>query len=103
MSQKPPKGRPLLILGTTSERSVLQQLQLRFNAEIAVPNLRTQEELAHVMQHSGQFTREDITRAVSEIRDYTGIQQVILAIQTARQEEDRAGRFVEVMGDVAHM
>jgi len=104
MEQKPPKGRPLLILATTSERTVLQQLQLAFKAQIAVPNLQTQAELAHVMRESGQFDEEGIRRAIGEIEATTGgknigvgIQQIILSIQTAMQDPDRAGRFAEVM------
>lgn len=104
MEQKPPKGRPLLILATTSERTVLQQLQLAFKAQIAVPNLQTQSELAHVMRESGQFDEEGIRRAIGEIEATTGsknigvgIQQIILSIQTAMQDPDRAGRFAEVM------
>jgi vesicle-fusing ATPase len=106
MEQKPPKGRPLLILATTSERTVLQQLQLVFKAQIAVPNLQTQEELAIVMRESGQFDEEGIRRAIQEIEATTGgkgvgvgISQIILAVQTAMQDEDRAGRFAEVMGE----
>lgn len=105
MGNKPPKGRPLLIIATTSERSVLQQLQLKFNAEIAIPNVR-QNELPQIMEQSGEFSSQDIQRAVSEIGDFpggVGIQQVILAIQTAVQDPDRVGRFVEVMGEKIHM
>lgn len=104
MEQKPPKERPLLILATTSERTVLQQLQLVFKAQIAVPNLQTQEELAVVMRESGQFDEDGIRRAITEIEASTGgksigvgIQQIILAIQTAMQDPDRAGRFAECM------
>lgn len=104
MEQKPPKGRPLLILATTSERSVLQQLQLFFKAQIAVPNLRTQEELRVVLKESGQFDEQGIERAIGEIESTTGskeigvgIAQIVLAIQTAMQDDDRAGRFAEVM------
>ncbi|KAF2173856.1 hypothetical protein M409DRAFT_16126 [Zasmidium cellare ATCC 36951] len=105
MGNKPPKGRPLLVIATTSERSVLQQLQLKFNAEIAIPNVRP-EELPQIMQQSGEFSNQDIQRAVSEIGDFpggVGIQQAILAIQTAVQDSDRVGRFVEVMGEKIHM
>ena len=104
MENKPPKGRPLLILATTSERTVLQQLQLNFKAQIAVPNVNTQQELAHLMQESGEFQPNDIQRVISEIEQTTqrreigvGVQQILLGIQTAMQDEDRAGRFAEVM------
>merc|ERR1711939_759780 len=76
MENKPPKGRPLLILATTSERTILQQLQLNFMAHIPVPNVQTQQELAHIMQESGAFSAPD-----------------------AMQDPDRTGRFAEVIGE----
>jgi vesicle-fusing ATPase len=104
MDNKPPKGRPLLILATTSSRTVLQQLELEFNEEIAVPNVQSQQELAHIMQESGAFDQNDIQRAIGEIEQTmqnknigVGVQQILLGIQTAKQDPDRAGRFVEVM------
>ena len=104
MDNKPPKGRPLLILATTSERTVMQQLQLNFNAQIAVPNVRSQQELAHIMQESGAFQAQDVPRVMEEIESTTGrqdinvgVQQVLLGIQTAKQRPDRAGRFAEVI------
>ncbi|KAK5169037.1 transport between ER and Golgi ATPase protein [Saxophila tyrrhenica] len=104
MTNKPPKGRPLLILATTSERTVMNQLQLVFKAQIAVPNVRTQQELAHIMQESGAFDQEGISRAIGDIENTlesreigVGVAQVLLSIQTAMQDQDRAGRFAEVM------
>lgn len=106
MENRPPKNRPLLIMATTSERTVMQQLQLAFKAQIPIPALQSQQELAHVMQHSGQFSQQDIQRAISEIEQTmsgskqigVGVQHIILAIQTAMQDrEDRTGRFVDLM------
>lgn len=104
MDNKPPKGRPLLIIATTSERTVMQQLQLTFKAQIAVPNVRSQQELAHIMQESGAFQAQDVPRVMEEIESTTGrqdvnvgVQQVLLGIQTAKQSPDRAGRFAEVI------
>lgn len=104
MDNRPPKGRPLLIIATTSERTVMQQLQLAFKAQIAVPNVRSQQELAYIMQESGAFEAQDVPRVMEEIEGTTGrqdinvgVQQVLLGIQTARQRSDRAGRFAEVI------
>jgi vesicle-fusing ATPase len=106
MKNKPPQGRPLLIFGTTSEKTVLQQLQLDFQAQIAVPNVNTQDQLAKIMQHSGIFSDSEIRGAIADIAESTGgdqigvgVQRVLLGIQTAMQDENRAGRFAEVMAD----
>lgn len=106
MKNKPPAGRPLLIFGTTSEKTVLQQLQLDFQAQIAVPNVNTQDQLAKIMQHSGIFSDSEIRGAIGHIEETTGskeigvgVQRVLLGIQTAMQDQNRAGRFAEVMAD----
>jgi vesicle-fusing ATPase len=106
MKNKPPQGRPLLIFGTTSEKTVLQQLQLDFQAQIAVPNVNSQDQLAKIMQHSGIFSDSEIRAAINDIAESTGgdqigvgVQRVLLGIQTAMQDENRAGRFAEVMAD----
>lgn len=106
MKNKPPNGRPLLIFGTTSEKTVLQQLQLGFDAQIAVPNVNSQDQLAKIMQHSGIFSDSDIRGAIGNIEETTGskeigvgVGRVLLGIQTAMQDRNRAGRFAEVMSD----
>lgn len=107
MQNKPPKGRPLLIFATTSSRSVLQQLQLEFSAQVAVPNVQTQSELAVIMKQSGVFSDSDINRAMGEIEDTTGsktinvgVSSILLAIQTAKQDQDKTGRFAEVLSEM---
>ncbi|THZ27758.1 AAA-domain-containing protein [Aureobasidium pullulans] len=107
MQNKPPKGRPLLIFATTSSRSVLQQLQLEFSAQIAVPNIQTHSELEAIMKQSGAFADADIQRALTEIQETTGsrtidvgVSSILLAIQTAKQDQDRTGRFAEVVSEM---
>jgi vesicle-fusing ATPase len=95
-----------LIFATTTERSVLTQLDLfsRFDAEIAVPNVNTQAELANVLRESGAFSDDDQKRAISEIEEITGsqdigvgIKKILTGIETAKQDQDVPGRFARVM------
>lgn len=106
LAKQPPKDRRLLIFATTTERSVLTQLDLfsRFDAEIAVPNVNNQNELAHVLQESGAFSDRDQQRAISEIQEITGsteigvgIKKILTGIETAKQDQDVPGRFARVM------
>ncbi|KAF2799438.1 AAA-domain-containing protein [Melanomma pulvis-pyrius CBS 109.77] len=106
LRKEPPKDRRLLVFATTTERSVLQQLDLfnRFDAEIAVPNVNTQAELAHILRHSGAFSDRDQQRAIGEIQEITGsaeigvgIKKVLTGIETAKQDQDMPGRFARVM------
>jgi len=95
-----------LIFATTTERSVLTQLDLfaRFDAEIAVPNVNTQGELANVLRESGAFSDSDQQRAITEIEEITGstdvgvgIKKILTGIETAKQDQDVPGRFARVM------
>ncbi|KAL9043695.1 MAG: hypothetical protein Q9214_003124, partial [Letrouitia sp. 1 TL-2023] len=100
----PPEGRRLLILATTGERSVLQQLDLftAFDSDIAVPNVGNYTELNHIMNQSEAF--QDPRRALNELRDITrrdsvnvGVKKILLGIETAKQDRDREGRFANVV------
>jgi vesicle-fusing ATPase len=69
-----------------------------------VPNVNTQAELAHVLQHSGAFSDQDQRRAIGEIQEITGgvnvgvgIKKILTAIQTAKEDQDVPGRFARVM------
>ena len=105
LGKDPPKGRRLLVLATTGERSVLQQLDLFtvFNSDIAVPNVSGYGELKHIVEQSGVFAEPG--RAIEELRDVTGsesvgvgIKKILLGIETAKQDPDREGRFASVIG-----
>ncbi|CAI6335506.1 unnamed protein product [Periconia digitata] len=106
LGKRPPKDRRLLIFVTTTMRSVLQQLELfsRFDAEIAVPNVNSQAELAHILQHSGGFPEHDMRRAIGEIQEITGsaavgvgIKRILTAIETAKEDQDVPGRFARII------
>lgn len=75
-----------------------------FDADIAVPNVNTYEELAHVLHESGAFSEPDQRRAIEELRAATrsnevgvGINKILFAIETARQDEDMPGRLANVL------
>lgn len=85
---------------------MLTQLDLfkRFDADIAVPNVNTQAELAHVLAHSGAFSERDQHRAIGEIQEITGstevgvgIRTILTGIETAKEDSDVPGRFARVM------
>lgn len=106
LRKQPPKGRRLLILATTTERSVLQQLDIfnSFNSDIPVPNVNTYKELAYILQESGTFSGQDIQSTIGEIKSMTrsdevgvGIKKILLGIETAKQDTDIASRFAGVV------
>jgi len=104
LKKEPPRGRRLLVLATTGERSVLQQLDVftSFDSDIAVPNVKDFLELSCIMKQSGAFSNPD--RAIQELREMTqsesvgvGIKKVLLGIETAKQDRDREGRFAQTI------
>lgn len=104
LKKQPPKGRRLLVLVTTSERSVLQQLDLftAFDSDIAISNVNYSHELSYILKQSGVFQEPD--RAIRKLEEMTGsenvkvgIKKVLLGIETAKQDLDREERFAHVM------
>ena len=104
LKKEPPTGRRILILATTGERSVLQQLDLwtSFDSDIAVPNVSRHKELAFIMEQSGVFG--DVGRGIQELREMTasdnvgvGVKKILLGIETAKQDQDREARFAQTI------
>ena len=104
LKKKPPRGNRLMVLATTGERSVLQQLDLfsAFDTDIAVPNVGSYDELGYIMQTSRAF--QDVRPALNELQRTTqsdrvgvGIKKILLGIETAKQDPDIDGRFAQVM------
>jgi vesicle-fusing ATPase len=102
------QGRPLLVLATATEKSVMEQLSLfdKFNGKMYVPPVNTHDELAYIMQQSGAFSEHDIQRSIGEIQDITGksqvgvgIKNILVHIDTAKQDEDKPGRFAREMAE----
>ncbi|PLN83586.1 putative vesicular fusion ATPase [Aspergillus taichungensis] len=109
LRKQPPHGRRLLILATTTERSLIKELGMysSFDADMAVPTVQTYEELRSILEESGAFTAEEITRALEgiySVNDATqigvGIKKILLGIETAKQDPDKAGRFANVINRI---
>jgi vesicle-fusing ATPase len=93
LKKTPPKGRRLLILATTAERSVMQQLDIQrsFKQEIAVPNINTYEELGAVLREINAFEDpSQISGALNELRQITRSDQLGIGIKTVLLSIDQA-------------
>lgn len=107
LRKQPPQGRRLLIIATTTERSVLAQMDLlnAFDAEIAVPNVANHNELGHVLRELQAFNSDgerqqvlhDLYSTTRTKQLNVGIKKILMGVETARQDEDMAGRFVSVI------
>jgi vesicle-fusing ATPase len=106
--KRPPKGRRLLIIGTTSERTVLRQMDVinAFDAEIPVPTVSSLKELNEILKEVKIF--EDQTRrgVLAELEGITrtkdvkvGIKKILTVLETSRQDEDVPRRFMDLMSN----
>ncbi|KAJ5648489.1 hypothetical protein N7490_004861 [Penicillium lividum] len=106
LRKQPTHGRRLLVLATTTERALMKQLDVynSFNSDIMVPNVQSFGELRYVMEQSGAFNAQEIASALENVggladdgRVSVGIKKVLLGIETAKQDDDKVGRFVRVI------
>ena len=105
LKKNPPEGRQLLILGTSSERSVMQRLGLytAFDSDIAVPNVGRNRELSYLLEESGAF--QNPNRAVEELQEIlkgsddvnVGIKKILVSIEKATKDDDPEGMFATLI------
>ncbi|KAJ2808043.1 transport between ER and Golgi ATPase protein [Coemansia guatemalensis] len=110
IKKQPPRGRRLLLVGTTSERDVLAQMDLSagFSSEIYIENICTLDALQKVVRHARLFdTQNDYDALFATLADYLaarsfsiGIKKLLLLIETARQDPDRHSRFMDEIGAI---
>ncbi|KAJ2819872.1 transport between ER and Golgi ATPase protein, partial [Coemansia furcata] len=103
IKKQPPKGRRLLVIGTTSEREVLAQMDMAtaFSNEIYVENIGTLSAMQAVVQHADLFDEQrDYDRLFADLDVYLenrpfsiGIKKLLLLVETARQDPDKYSRF----------
>ncbi|XP_072031321.1 vesicle-fusing ATPase-like [Amphiura filiformis] len=104
LKKTPPKGRRLLIIGTTSRRDVLQEMEMvsTFNTHIHVSNLSNGEHLMSVLQTLDCFTQDERVRLASKLegkRLWIGIKKLIVLLEMVRQTDPgyRVPKFLSLM------
>ncbi|KAL2167899.1 hypothetical protein VTG60DRAFT_636 [Thermothelomyces hinnuleus] len=101
----PPKGHRLLILATTSQLSVMEQLDITtaFDRQIRVPAVQDTRELSSVLAESGAFEGPgDVNLVLNRLREYSnsdrvgvGIKTILTTVETARLSAEPAEWFAE--------
>jgi vesicle-fusing ATPase len=89
----PPKDRKLIIFVTTTQRSILEQMDLLkgFNKEIHIPSISSLDNLNHIFEEVGFLDPQSQQRAVAEIQKETdssvlgiGIKNILFNIEAAK-------------------
>ena len=102
LTKQPPKHRRLLIIGTTSQYSVLKHMNLTdsFNDVIAVPPVRSVEEVGKVLEKLGFMTSHDRQDILSQLSQYDiniGVKSLIDVLMVSKYSRDSVD---EVVGNI---
>lgn len=104
LKRKPPSGRRLLIISTTSAYSVLKQMDILscFDNEIAVPNVENLEEFHNIMTESSFLNEQQRVQVVQKLSQLTpalnvGVKKVLTNIETARHDDNPVDEIVDLM------
>ncbi|XP_073438447.1 vesicle-fusing ATPase isoform X4 [Dendrobates tinctorius] len=104
----PPQGRKLLIIGTTSRKDVLQEMEMldAFSTTIQVPNICTGEQLMEALELLGSFKDNErgvIAQHVKGKKVYIGIKKLLMLIEMSMQmdPEYRVRKFLALLKEEA--
>ncbi|CAL1600014.1 unnamed protein product [Knipowitschia caucasica] len=110
LKKPPPKGRKLLIIGTTSRKDVLQEMEMldAFSTTIHVPNIANGEQLITALEKLGSFSdreRASIAKGVKGENLSIGIKKLLMLIEMAVQmePEHRVAKFLSLLKEVGRM
>lgn len=106
LKKTPPKGRRLLILATTSQHNLLEQMNMteEFSAEIYVPTITSLEGVDVVLQQLELFNDMERSRALTILGKANmdqklaiGVKKLLMIIEMARQDENKVDKFVNTL------
>ncbi|KAK2968454.1 hypothetical protein RJ640_004460 [Escallonia rubra] len=91
LKRLPPKGKKILVIGTTSEVSFLDSIGIcdAFSVTYHVPTLKT-EDAKKVLQHLRVFSEDDIDAAAEALNDMP-VKKLYMVIEMAAQGEQGGG------------
>ncbi|XP_063815529.1 vesicle-fusing ATPase [Pseudophryne corroboree] len=108
LKKAPPQRRKLLIIGTTSRKDVLQEMEMldAFSTTIHVPNICTGEQLMEALELLGSFKdneRSIIAQHVKGKKVYIGIKKLLMLIEMSLQmnPEYRVSKFLALLKEEA--
>ncbi|XP_077358191.1 vesicle-fusing ATPase-like [Festucalex cinctus] len=101
LKKPPPKGRKLLIIGTSSRKDVLQEMEMlnSFSTTIHVPNISNIKELMEALEVLGSFQENEVEALASAFKGRVvgiGIKKLIMLIEMATQMKPQY-RFMKFM------
>lgn len=101
----PPNGKHRLLIGTTSSRSTLQQLEIYddFETEIPVPNVNTPQELGAILNDRSNFQGQDIRSVLGDLQERTGKETIGVGIKHVLGAIEVAGESASDLSEILSM
>ncbi|XP_058262622.1 N-ethylmaleimide-sensitive factor b [Hemibagrus wyckioides] len=104
LKKAPPRGRKLLILGTTSRKDVLQEMGMldAFSTTIHIPNISRGEHLMEALELLGGFQEDERAQIAKEVKGkgvWLGIKKLQMLIEMSLQmpHEYRVKKFLALL------
>uniref|UniRef100_A0A6Q2Y297 Vesicle-fusing ATPase n=1 Tax=Esox lucius TaxID=8010 RepID=A0A6Q2Y297_ESOLU len=99
LKKPPPKGRKLLIIGTTSRKDVLQEMEMldAFSTTIHIPNISRGDQLVEALEMLGSFQEKEraaIAKAVKGQAVWIGIKKLTMLIEMAVQVREKTSSLL---------
>jgi vesicle-fusing ATPase len=102
--KKPPHGRKLLVIGTTSNLHVLKEMSFltALNAVLDLPSITDSSDVVRILSASGGFTPEDLKFIGYNYKSIAEIKSLLTIAETARQGEGGTigERFIAICSDI---
>ncbi|XP_061787634.1 vesicle-fusing ATPase-like [Nerophis lumbriciformis] len=106
LKKPPPKGRKLLIVGTSSCKDVLKEMEMlnAFSTTIHIPNISRGEQLVDALELLGSFQEKERAIIADEVKGqhlWIGIKKLIMLIEMASQMDApyRVSKFLSLLRD----
>jgi vesicle-fusing ATPase len=102
MKKEPPKGRKLLVLSTTSNPLLLEEMGMAdcFHATVIVPQISNMEEFKTALRDLS-FPSDHLESTCRAFKDPISIKKLIMLLEMAKQGdvEEYAERFIQIISD----
>ncbi|XP_061448181.1 vesicle-fusing ATPase isoform X6 [Rhineura floridana] len=104
LKKAPPHGRKLLIIGTTSRKDVLQEMEMldAFSTTVHIPNIATGDHLMEALELLGSFKDKERTVIAQNVKGrkvWIGIKKLLMLIEMSLQmdPEYRVRKFLALL------
>ncbi|XP_078079887.1 vesicle-fusing ATPase [Mustelus asterias] len=104
LKKSSPHGRKLLIIGTTSRKDVLQEMEMMdvFCTSIHIPNIATGQQLMEALELLGRFDDRERARITQHVKGkpvWIGIKKLMMIIEMSLQmgPEHRVNKFLALL------